>query len=147
LSRSRGRSLAETKATDEVEDEEFGEGCGDELPEQLRTPEGRREFFRQARDDLERDERDSEVAEPEPERAEEVALELEAERIVARTQGREGWLREGRRQVERHRWEDPDPIPRARAKRLRLAAERRGSTLTSSAALTRHMRRIGRGGG
>ena len=61
--------LAETKATDEAEDEEFGERCGDELPEQLRTPEGRREFFRQARDDLERDEGDSELAEPEPERS------------------------------------------------------------------------------
>ena len=28
-----------------------GEARGDELPEQLRTPEGRREFFRQARAD------------------------------------------------------------------------------------------------
>ena len=121
--------LAETKATDEAEDEEFGERCGDELPEQLRTPEGRREFFRQARDDLERDDGDSELAEPEPERTEEVALELDAERIVARTQGREGWLREGRRQVEQHRWEDPDPIPRARAERLLLAVERLDSDL------------------
>ena len=49
-----------------------------------------------------------------PSGPEEVALELDAERIVARTQGREGWLREGRRQVEQHRWENPDPIPRAR---------------------------------
>ena len=121
--------LAETKATDEAEDEEFGERCGDELPEQLRTPEGRREFFGQARDDLERDDGDSELAEPEPERTEEVALELDAERIVARTQGREGWLREGRRQVEQHRWEDPDPIPRARAERLLLAVERLDSDL------------------
>ena len=40
--------LAEVKATDEAEDEEFGEERGDELPEQLRTPEGRREFLRQA---------------------------------------------------------------------------------------------------
>ena len=77
--------LAETKARDEAEDGEFGERCGDELPEQLRTPEGRREFFGQARDGLERDEGDSELAEPEPERTEEVALELDAERIVART--------------------------------------------------------------
>ena len=121
--------LAETKAADEAEDEEFGERCGDELPEQLRTPEGRREFFGQARDDLERDDGDSELAEPEPERTEEVALELDAERIVARTQGREGWLREGRRQVEQHRWEDPDPIPRARAERLLLAVERLDSDL------------------
>ena len=121
--------LAETRATDEAEDEEFGERCGDELPEQLRTPEGRREFFGQARDDLERDDGDSELAEPEPERTEEVALELDAERIVARTQGREGWLREGRRQVEQHRWEDPNPIPRARAERLLLAVERLDSDL------------------
>ncbi len=41
--------LAEARATDEAEDELYGEARGDELPEQLRTPEGRREFFRQAR--------------------------------------------------------------------------------------------------
>src|ERR1039458_8199142 len=41
--------LAEHKATDEAEDEQFGQARGDELPEQLRTPEGRREFFRKAR--------------------------------------------------------------------------------------------------
>ena len=44
--------LAETRATDEAEDEEFGEARGDELPEQLRTAEGRREFFRQAREQM-----------------------------------------------------------------------------------------------
>src|SRR5437588_2662558 len=37
------------KATDEAEDEKFGQSRGDELPEQLRTPEGRREFFRKAK--------------------------------------------------------------------------------------------------
>ena len=46
--------IAEARATDEAEDEEFGEARGDELPEQLRTPEGRREFFRQAREQLRR---------------------------------------------------------------------------------------------
>ena len=44
--------MAETVATDEAEDQELGEARGDELPEQLRTPEGRREFFRQAREQL-----------------------------------------------------------------------------------------------
>jgi hypothetical protein len=39
--------LAQTKATDEAEDGLHGEDCGNELPEQLRTPDGRREFFRQ----------------------------------------------------------------------------------------------------
>jgi hypothetical protein len=40
--------VAEVRATDEAEDEALGEARGDELPEQLRTAEGRREFFRQA---------------------------------------------------------------------------------------------------
>jgi transposase len=48
--------LAEAKATDEAEDELYGEDRGDELPEQLRTPEGRREFFRQARQQMRREE-------------------------------------------------------------------------------------------
>jgi transposase len=37
--------VAQTRAADEAEDEVYGEDRGDELPEQLRTPEGRREFF------------------------------------------------------------------------------------------------------
>src|SRR5947208_7425269 len=41
--------LAEHRATDEAEDELYGEARGDELPEQLQTPEGRREFFHNAR--------------------------------------------------------------------------------------------------
>ena len=44
--------VAQAKATDEAEDELYGEDRGDELPEELRTPEGRREFFRQAREQL-----------------------------------------------------------------------------------------------
>ena len=43
--------LAEAKATDEAEDELYGDERGDELPEQLRTREGRAEFFRQAREE------------------------------------------------------------------------------------------------
>jgi transposase len=41
--------VAEARATDETEDELESEARVDELPEPLRTPEGRREFFRQAR--------------------------------------------------------------------------------------------------
>ena len=44
--------LAGVRATDEAEDQELGEARGDELPEQLRTAEGRREFLRQARERL-----------------------------------------------------------------------------------------------
>jgi len=55
--------------------------------------------------------------------SEELALEFDA-KIVARLQGREGWLREGKRQLEQHRWRQPDPISRSRRERLLLAAGR-----------------------
>jgi transposase len=122
--------LAETKATDEAEDELYGEERGDELPEQLRTPEGRREFFRQVREQLQDDGNDDELSEePEMEASEEVPLEFDAERIVARVQGREGWLREGKRQLEQHRWRHPDSIARSRKERLLLGVERLESDL------------------
>jgi hypothetical protein len=129
-----GEILAEARATDEAEDELYGEARGDELPERLRTPEGRREFFRQARERSPSDDVDAEQPserpeaeasqEREAERSEEVPLEFDAAKIVARVQGREGWLREGKRQLEQHRWRQPDPIPRSRTERLLLAAER-----------------------
>jgi hypothetical protein len=43
---------------------------------------------------------------------------------VARTQGREGWSREARRQLEQRRWERSGRVPRSRAERLLLAAQR-----------------------
>jgi transposase len=117
--------LAETRAADEAEDELYGEARGDELPEQLRTPEGRREFFRRVRGRLRGEGEDTGLTdEPETEASAEVPLELDAARIVARTQGREGWSREGKRQLEQHRWRHPEPIPRARPERLLMAVER-----------------------
>ena len=100
--------LAEAKAIDEAEDELYGDERGDELPEQLRTREGRAEFFRQARE-----RRAAESAEDQPAGAgagagwREAGFEFDAERIVARDQGREGWMREARRQLEQRRWEQP----------------------------------------
>jgi transposase len=116
--------LAEHKATDEAEDERFGEARGDELPEQLRTPEGRREFFRQAKDQRQRQETDTQ--EPQSDAAPEAdeGFEFDAERIVGRVQGREGWLRDAKRQLEQRRWQDPDVISRSRSERLVLAAAR-----------------------
>ena len=104
--------VAETVATDEAEDAQLGERRGDELPEQLRTPEGRREFFRHARRQRQPERRRSEPAgEPETEGSEEVPIELDAEEIVGRgRQGRDAWLREGKRQLEQHRWEEPDSV-------------------------------------
>jgi len=84
-----GEIVATTRATDEAEDEEFGEARGDELPEQLRTAEGRRGFFRQARELMRREEQSLEPAgEPEAEASEELPLRLDAEEIVGR--GRQG---------------------------------------------------------
>jgi transposase len=118
--------IATTVATDEAEDEALGEKRGDELPEELRSAEGRREFFRRVRRQLEPEEQRSEPAgEPESEPSEAVSLELDAAQIVGRgRQGRDAWRREGKRQLEQHRWDDPDPISRSREERLVLAAER-----------------------
>jgi transposase len=110
--------VAEAKATDEAEDELYGDERGDELPEELRTPEGRREFFRRARRERQREAED-------PEAQGEVPVELRAENIIGRGRGgRDAWLREGKRQLEQHRWESPDNVPRGRPDRLLLAAER-----------------------
>src|SRR5437764_10878285 len=99
--------VARVKATDDAEDEKFGEARGDELPEQLRTPEARREFFRKARQAVRRDEegerpeqieqsdRESEIEEPEveadteePGRTTTPEFEFDAERIVEAGGGR-----------------------------------------------------------
>jgi Transposase DDE domain/Transposase domain (DUF772) len=116
--------LAEAKAIDEAEDELYGEGRGDELPEQLRTREGRAEFFRQARE--RRTAETAEAPDPDPElvSAAEQELEFDTERIVARHQGREGWTREAHRQLEQHRWKQGDLVARGREDRLLLAGER-----------------------
>ncbi len=125
MGRSRGRSWRRPKAVDEAEDELYGDQRGDELPEQLRTREGRAEFFRRAREQREREREvsDPELVgelEPDPEHG----FEFDTERIVARHQGRQGWTREAHRQLERQRWEDPDLVPRSREGRLLLAGER-----------------------
>jgi transposase len=117
--------LAEAGRIDAAEDELHGEARGDELPERLRTPEGRREFFRRARQQPRREQTDPEPSEkPEAEASEELELELDTEQIVSRVQGREGWLREGKRQLEERRWQDPDPVRRSRRERLLVAAQR-----------------------
>jgi transposase len=117
------------KATDEAEDEELGEARGDELPEQLRTPEGRREFLRRARQRLKGDDADAgelkgEGEQQEPAGSAEREYEFDPEQMVTRSAGRRGWLREADRQLERQRSEDPDPVPRSRQERLLLAAGR-----------------------
>jgi hypothetical protein len=118
--------LAEAKATDEAEDELYGDARGDELPERLRTREGRAEFLRQARERRAAETPEDQQPElpVEPVSGEEAGFEFDVERIVARHQGRKGWTREAHRQLEQRRWDQPDPVPRAREDRLLLAGER-----------------------
>ena len=94
--------LAEANAIDEAEDELYGEARGDELPEQLRTREGRRKCFRLA-----------EAGELASEHGQQARRERGGgrragggARVRSRADrrsgaGREGWLREARRQLER----------------------------------------------
>jgi hypothetical protein len=110
--------LAEADRIDREEDELYGEARGDELPEQLRTAEGRRVALRAAKERLASRHSDGEG---EPERP---ALELDPAVIVSRSPGRRGWLREAKRQLDDYRQERSEPVPRSRAGRL-LAAERR----------------------
>jgi transposase len=129
--------IAEAIATDEAEDERHGEARGDELPPELQTEEGRREWLARHLDQerAARREQDGETAVDE--QADRGGHhEFDAERIVARVQGREGWLREAKRQLDRDRWDGAAEVPRSRPERLReagqrleddLAAERRGN--------------------
>jgi hypothetical protein len=126
--------LAEARATDEAEDERLGDARGDELPEELRTREGRREFFERAKRDGHERQADLQPREPEPRDMEDADAEalsgtaaefrFDTERIVARVQGREGWLRDARRQLEQQRWDQPETISRSRTDRLVQAAQR-----------------------
>ena len=124
--------IAEGKATDEAEDQQYGDARGDELPPELATEAGRRQWL--ARELAAQRATSRERSEGEPDQ--ETGHEFDAEQIVARTQGREGWLREAKRQLDQDRWQAAGPIPRSRSERLRdagqrledeLAAERRGN--------------------
>ena len=115
--------LKEADRIDAEEDARYGEARGDELPEQLRTAEGRRAALKEAKERLRR-ERERGSSEGEPDAPSTPALALDPEQIVPRVQGREGWLREAKRQLDDQRQANPRPVPRSRVGRL-LAAERR----------------------
>jgi transposase len=115
--------LVEAAEIDAREDELYGAERGDELPEHLRTREGRREALREAKRRLDRERR--QAAEPaDADGDDEVAVELDPERFVTRPQGRRAWLREGRRALEAQREREGRPIPEDRADRLFEACRR-----------------------
>jgi len=114
--------LAEAERVDHEEDQRLGESRGDELPEQLRTREGRRAALKAAREKLQAERRAQQNA-GEPV-IKEVALELDPERFVTRPEGRRAWLREGRRVLDAQRERDAAPIPGPRDERLAEAKRR-----------------------
>jgi transposase len=105
--------IAGAIATDQAEDEQHGDARGDELPPELQTVAGRREWLAR---ELARDRAENE---PGVTAAAELTEEFDVERIGPN--GRRGWLREAHRQLEQRRWLTAEPIPRSRPGRLRLA--------------------------
>ncbi len=110
--------LEEAARIDREEDELYGEARGDELPEHLRTPEGRRAALKEPSANSMRSvnaaSAKSRGREPLPAREPVTppvdenqsalfCLRLEAEEIVDGSSGRRGWLRAARQQLDRHR--------------------------------------------
>jgi hypothetical protein len=118
--------LAEADRIDREEDELYGDARGDELPEQLRTAEGRRAALREAKRKLEQQRAAKQPAAGSEDCAESraVLVELDPAQLVDRVQGRRGWLREARHQLDEHRRLEARPVPRSRSGRL-LESERR----------------------
>jgi len=114
--------LQEAERVDREEDERYGEARGDELPEQLRTREGRREALKAGRERLERERAEAQQAGEEV--MAKVELDLDRDQFPAALDGRVQWLRQGRRELEAQRAQNPWPVPRSRSERL-LEAQRR----------------------
>jgi Transposase DDE domain/Transposase domain (DUF772) len=137
--------LAEAERLDREEDERFGDARGDELPEQLRTREGRRAALKAARERLERERAAAQEAGEEV--IAKVDLELDRDRFPAALDGRAMWLRQGRRELEAQRERDPWPVPRSRQKRLLEARRRMDEELAFEHGANRayeHYRQTGR---
>jgi transposase len=114
--------LAEAAEIDRREDEVYGSERGDELPEQLRTREGRRRALREAKERLARQPDHADGSPPDEERP--VRVEFDPREFVTRPQGRRAWVREGRRALEAEREREGRPIAKDRADRLFEACRR-----------------------
>jgi hypothetical protein len=105
---------------DRKEDELHGAARGDELPERFRSRESRRQALAEAKQRLEERKAAAERDTPEPV----VEIEIDVQRVVASANGREGWLREGRQQLNQRRAQQRRPIKRSRGERLAEAKRR-----------------------
>jgi hypothetical protein len=114
--------LAEAAELDRREDALYGSDRGDELPEHLRTREGRRQALREAKERL-AGERDQTLQAPVDEEPA-VSVELDPGAFVTRPQGRRAWVREGRRTLDAERERQGRPIAQDRTDRLFEACRR-----------------------
>jgi transposase len=117
--------LDEAAEIDRHEDELYGTERGDELPEHLRTREGRRKALREAKQRLDRER--GQATEPSTgadETDAPVSVELDPREFVTRPEGRRAWVREGRRALEAQREREARPIAKGRADRLFEACRR-----------------------
>ena len=115
--------LSEAAEIDQREDELYGDARGDELPERLRTREGRREALLEAKERLAR-EREQTADAGDDDDEDRVEIELDPQQFVTRPQGRRAWLREGRRALEGQREREGRPVAGDRAERLFEACRR-----------------------
>jgi hypothetical protein len=136
--------LAEAAEIDRREDELYGSERGDELPEQLRTREGRRQALREAKERLAREVDDAPETPLDDEQP--ATIELDPGQFVTRPQGRRAWVREGCRALEAEREREGRPIAKDRTDRLFEACRRLEEELdiehASHAALTRGGREV-----
>ena len=105
--------LREAEETDQREDRVHGQARGDELPEALRTAEGRRQALADAKRRIE--ERKARAVKDEP--AAEMEVDLEATvlaRPVLRRGGRREWFAVARRELDAHRARQARTVPRDR---------------------------------
>jgi hypothetical protein len=116
--------LEEAEEADRREGELFGDARGDELPEQLRTREGRRRAFREAKRDFDAERAATDHEEESGAEEPVVALDLNRERKVNSEQGRRGWQREARRQLDEQRRKEARSIASSRPERLRESKRR-----------------------
>jgi hypothetical protein len=108
--------LREAEETDRREDELYGDARGDELPEQLRTAEGRKAALAEAKRRIE-ERKGRAVGPQDSERDVVVDPELVLGR-GGRRGGRREWPRVARRELESRRKSQADPVPRDREDRL-----------------------------
>ena len=112
--------LREAEETDRREDKLYGDARGDELPEPLRTPEGRRAALQEAKRRIE-ERKGRAVAEDEPAGE---SVEVDPSESVSGEGGRREWSREGRRELDRRRERERREVPRDREDRLFEAVRR-----------------------